>query len=178
MYEINEKLQLFNTWFSSFEIILSLFQFGKLKNPKPTSRCSPHASTWVTRKHSWALFWSSTPSYSSSSSTCPNLTKMFRGRTNFRVDWRRPFTRELANEGERIVSSRWIYFGRQRFCSFYIRTFIIYYNARRLIESWIIESAAYCNHKLLAHLYLNSTQNTLRLIESFGYYYHFYGGPK
>jgi hypothetical protein len=34
------------------------------------------------------------------------------------------------------------------------------YNARRLIGSRIIESAAYCNQKLLAHLYLNSTQNT------------------
>jgi hypothetical protein len=34
-------------------------------------------------------------------------------------------------------------------------------SARRLIGSRIIESAAYCNQKLLAHLYLNSTQNTL-----------------
>ena len=34
------------------------------------------------------------------------------------------------------------------------------YSARRLIGSRIIESAAYCNQKLLAHLYLNSTQNT------------------
>ncbi len=33
------------------------------------------------------------------------------------------------------------------------------YSARRLIGSRIIESAAYCNQKLLAHLYLNSTQN-------------------
>ncbi len=34
------------------------------------------------------------------------------------------------------------------------------YSARRLIGSRIIESAAYCNQKLLAHLFLNSTQNT------------------
>ncbi len=32
------------------------------------------------------------------------------------------------------------------------------YSARRLIGSRIIESAAYCNKKLLAHLYLDSTQ--------------------
>ncbi len=36
----------------------------------------------------------------------------------------------------------------------------IKYSARRLIGTRIIESAAYCNQKLLAHLYLNSTQNT------------------
>ncbi len=35
-----------------------------------------------------------------------------------------------------------------------------YYSARRLIGSRIIESSAYCNQKLLAHLYLNSTLNT------------------
>ncbi len=34
------------------------------------------------------------------------------------------------------------------------------YSARRLIGSGIIESATYCNHKMRAHLYLNSTQNT------------------
>ncbi len=34
------------------------------------------------------------------------------------------------------------------------------YTARRLIGSRMIESAAYCNQKLLAHLYLNSKQNT------------------
>jgi hypothetical protein len=42
----------------------------------------------------------------------------------------------------------------------------------RLIGSRIIESAAYCNQKLLAHLYLNSKQNT-SVIVSFGYCYHF-----
>jgi hypothetical protein len=36
---------------------------------------------------------------------------------------------------------------------------IFEYSARRLIGSRIIESAVYCNQKLLAHLYLNSTQN-------------------
>ncbi len=46
-------------------------------------------------------------------------------------------------------------------CIFY-RTLnnLLNYRARRLIGSPIIESAAYCNQKLLAHLYLNSTQNT------------------
>jgi hypothetical protein len=34
------------------------------------------------------------------------------------------------------------------------------YSARRLIGSRIIESAAYCNQKLPAHLYIYSTQNT------------------
>ncbi len=34
------------------------------------------------------------------------------------------------------------------------------YSARRLIGSRIIESAAYCNQKLVAHLYNNSTLNT------------------
>jgi hypothetical protein len=38
--------------------------------------------------------------------------------------------------------------------------FIVLYSARRLIGSRIIVSAAYCNPKLLAHLYFNSTQNT------------------
>jgi len=33
------------------------------------------------------------------------------------------------------------------------------YSARRLMGSWIIESATYCNQILLAPLYLNSTQN-------------------
>ncbi len=37
---------------------------------------------------------------------------------------------------------------------------IRWYSAHRLIGSRIIESVAYCNQKLLAHLYLNSTQNT------------------
>jgi hypothetical protein len=37
---------------------------------------------------------------------------------------------------------------------------LMHYNARRLIGSRIIESAAYCNQKLLEHLYLNRTQNT------------------
>jgi hypothetical protein len=36
--------------------------------------------------------------------------------------------------------------------------FSYYYSASRLIGSRIIESAAYCNQKLLALLYLNSTQ--------------------
>ncbi len=36
----------------------------------------------------------------------------------------------------------------------------MYYSARRLIGSRIVESAAYCNHKLLALLHLNSTQTT------------------
>jgi hypothetical protein len=35
------------------------------------------------------------------------------------------------------------------------------YSARRLIGSRFIESAAYCNQKLLALLYNNSTQKTL-----------------
>ncbi len=39
-------------------------------------------------------------------------------------------------------------------------TLISYYSARRLIGSRIIESATYCNQKLLAHLYLNCTLNT------------------
>ncbi len=33
------------------------------------------------------------------------------------------------------------------------------YSARRLIGSRIIESAAYCNHKLLSHLYVNKKQH-------------------
>ncbi len=33
------------------------------------------------------------------------------------------------------------------------------YSARRLTGSRIIESAAYCNQTMQAHLYLNSTQN-------------------
>ncbi len=48
-------------------------------------------------------------------------------------------------------------------------------SVRRLIGSWIIESAAYCNQKLVAHLYIHKTR---RLIESFGYCYHFYAAPK
>ena len=46
------------------------------------------------------------------------------------------------------------------------------YSAHRLIESRIIESAAYCNKILLVPLYLNSSQNTsvyriIRLLLSF-----------
>jgi hypothetical protein len=51
------------------------------------------------------------------------------------------------------------------------------YSARRLIGSGIIESAAYCNQKLLAICTL-TVHKTRRLIESFGYCYHFYGGLK
>ncbi len=40
------------------------------------------------------------------------------------------------------------------------QTLVNKYSARRLIGSRIIESAAYCNQKLLAHLYINNTQNT------------------
>jgi hypothetical protein len=36
-----------------------------------------------------------------------------------------------------------------------------------------MESAAYYNQKLLANLYLNSSQLTRRFIESFGYCYPF-----
>ncbi len=50
------------------------------------------------------------------------------------------------------------------------------YSASRLIGSRIIESAAYCNQKLLSHLYLNITYKTRRLIESFGSCY-FYVDP-
>jgi hypothetical protein len=35
----------------------------------------------------------------------------------------------------------------------------LYYSARRLIGSRIIESAAYCDQKLLAHLYLRGHSN-------------------
>ncbi len=54
-------------------------------------------------------------------------------------------------------------------CTYYFSLgFLIYlksnnnlkYGARRLMGSRIIESAAYCNQNLLAHLYLSSTQNT------------------
>ncbi len=41
------------------------------------------------------------------------------------------------------------------------------YSARRLIGSRIIESAAYCNQKLLALLYLNRTQNTSVIVITF-----------
>jgi hypothetical protein len=46
------------------------------------------------------------------------------------------------------------------------------HSAHRLIGSRIIESAAYCKQKLLAHLYL-TVHKTRRLIESFGYCYQF-----
>jgi hypothetical protein len=41
----------------------------------------------------------------------------------------------------------------------YCPTYELLYSARRLIESRIIESAAYCNQIMLVPLYLNSTQN-------------------
>ncbi len=53
-----------------------------------------------------------------------------------------------------------------------------YYSAHRLIGSRIIESAACCNQILLVPLYLNIVHKKRRLIESFGYCYHFYAGPK
>jgi hypothetical protein len=34
------------------------------------------------------------------------------------------------------------------------------YSARRLMESWLIESAAYCNQIFLAQFYINNSQNT------------------
>ncbi len=37
---------------------------------------------------------------------------------------------------------------------------VFWYSARRLMGSRLIESAAYCNHIWLAHLFINSTQNT------------------
>ncbi len=46
----------------------------------------------------------------------------------------------------------------------YCPTYELMYSARRLIGSRIIESAAYCNHILMAPLYLNSTQNTLPVL--------------
>ncbi len=42
----------------------------------------------------------------------------------------------------------------------FLEVFKQQYISSRLIGSRIIEPAAYCNQKLLAHLYLNSTQNT------------------
>ena len=48
------------------------------------------------------------------------------------------------------------------------------FGGRHLIGSRIIEC---CNQKLISPLYLNSFQ-THCLIESFGYYYHFYVGSK
>ncbi len=44
-------------------------------------------------------------------------------------------------------------------CGFFEIEIVVgfYYSARRLMGSWIIESAAYCNQKVLAHLYINST---------------------
>ncbi len=53
----------------------------------------------------------------------------------------------------------------------------IKYSALLLIGSRIIESATYCNQKLLAHLYF-TVNKTHRLIESFGFCYHFYAGPR
>ncbi len=44
--------------------------------------------------------------------------------------------------------------------------------------SRIIESAAYCNQLLLVPIILYTEHKTRRLIESFGYCYHFYIGPK
>jgi hypothetical protein len=51
------------------------------------------------------------------------------------------------------------------------------YIAHRLMVSWLIESAAYCNQISLAQLYLKSAQKH-RLIESFDYYYRYCVGPK
>ncbi len=51
------------------------------------------------------------------------------------------------------------------------------YSARRLIGLRILESAAYSNQKLLSHLSL-TVHKTRWLIESFGYFYHFYAGSK
>jgi hypothetical protein len=44
-------------------------------------------------------------------------------------------------------------------CGFFEIEIVVgfYYSARRLMGSRIIESAAYCNQKVLAHLYINST---------------------
>jgi hypothetical protein len=50
------------------------------------------------------------------------------------------------------------------------------YSVRRLIRSQIIESAAYC-YKILLNLLCKTVYKTRRLIESFGYCYHFYAGP-
>jgi hypothetical protein len=43
---------------------------------------------------------------------------------------------------------------------FFSKIWFLIYIASRLIGSRVIESAAYCNQKLLAHLHLSSTQNT------------------
>ncbi len=51
------------------------------------------------------------------------------------------------------------------------------YNPRRLIGSRIIELAAYCNHTLLALLYINK-HKTPRSTESFRYCDQFNVGPK
>ncbi len=50
-------------------------------------------------------------------------------------------------------------------------------SARRLMGSRVIESAAYCNQILLAQQRINSAQKH-RLIESSGYCYRFWVGPK
>jgi hypothetical protein len=51
-----------------------------------------------------------------------------------------------------------------------------WYSVRRLIESRIIESAAYCNQTWLGPIYKSNTQKIRRLIESSCYCYHFYVG--
>ncbi len=53
---------------------------------------------------------------------------------------------------------------------------ILIYSVRRLIGSQI-ESAAYCNQKF-GPIYTITVHKTRRLIESFGYCYHFYAGPE
>ncbi len=56
------------------------------------------------------------------------------------------------------------------------RKFLNCYSVRRLIGSRIIESAAYCNQINVIPLYSSIVHKKCRLIESFGYCYHFYAG--
>ncbi len=56
--------------------------------------------------------------------------------------------------------------------------FYVWYIARRLRRSRIMESAAYCDRILMVQLYKQCTYKTRRFIESFGYCYRFYVGLK
>ena len=59
-----------------------------------------------------------------------------------------------------------------------IKKHLCQYSVRRLIGSRIIESTAYYNQIIGIPLYTYIVHKKRRFIESFGYCYHFYSGPK
>ncbi len=87
---------------------------------------------------------------------CLNKSRSFWGSTS-----KRPFSNRRMNLTRRTgIIPRWLTSTMFQVIWIMKKWAQLLYSSRRLIGSRILESVAYFNQKLQAHLYLNSTQNT------------------